>query len=178
MTLLQSIGTFTVAAGTVETVSAAVTIVPSAGIALGRGRLTHPSLGVYDYGRGPDEWSNVDGDAIIAPIWSSHQTLLGASNTLFQGDLRDVTVEERWTQRIAMELVQARMLMAIWQNPPDPSVAYVQWYPSYANDLGFNVVILDFSIGGQGINLNPLVKNGIGWVRGPVTIKMRIASRV
>ena len=179
MTTLTATGTFAVGAGSVTTLATTVTIIPSTGTGTGRGRLVHPTLGSFDYLRGPDEWQNIDTDAIIAPIWSSTKTLLGAANSLFQGDLRDVVIEERWTQRVAMELDQARMLIAMWQTPPDPTVAYVQWYPSYANALGFNVVLLDLAIGGgTGITLNPLTKNGVGWARGPVVLKMRIASRI
>lgn len=179
MTTLTSTGSFTVGSGSVVTISAPLVVIPAASVGSGTGRLIHPTFGTFDYLRGPDEWQNMDGDAIIAPIWSSTKTLLGAANTLFVGDLRDVVVEERWTQRVAMELDQARMFIAMWQLPPDPAAAYVQWYPSYANDLGFNVVLLDLIVGGsQGINLSPLVNNGEGWVRGPVTIKMRIVSRI
>lgn len=180
MTTLTSSGTFAVGAGAIATLTAAVTVIPSVGTGQGRGRLIHPSLGTYDYIRGPDEWANIDTDAIIAPIWSSTKTLLGAANTLFLGDIRDVIVEERWIQSTAMELSQARMLIAMWQTPPDPTVAYVQWFPTYSNDLGYNVVILGLSAGGSesGVTLNPLVKNGIGWAKGPIVLKMRIAGRV
>lgn len=179
MATITSTGTFNVAEGAVASVSAAVTILPAVGVGSGRGRLIHPTLGTYDYARGPDQWMNVDGDAIIQPVWASTKTLRGAANTLFQGDLRDVIAEERWTQGIAMDLDQARMLVAMWQNPPDPSVATVQWWPSYSNELGFNVVILSLRVGpGEGINLDPLVKNGNGYVRGPVILRMRVVSRV
>ena len=181
MTILTSSGTFAIGAGTVETLSTTITIAPAAGVGEGTGRLIHPTpgIGTYDYYRGPDAWRNVDGDVIISPIWDSSKTLLGSANTLFVGDIRDVIVEERWTQSVAMELDMARALIAMWQNPPDPAVAYVQWYPSYSCDLGFNVVILSLGIGGEeGIELTPLVKNGVGYVRGPVVLKMRIASRV
>ena len=179
MATITASGTFPVGAGDVATATTRVTIQPAIGTGTGRGRLVHPALGVFDYLAGPDQWQNVDGDAIIAPIWSTQKTLLGAANTLFVGDLRDVIVEERWVQSIAMPLDMARMLIAIWQNPPDPADGYVQWWPSYANELGFNVVILSLSVAGNdGVTMSPLVKNGAGWVRGPVTLRMRIAGRV
>ena len=179
MPTVTSSGSFAVGAGTTESVATTVTILPAIGTGQGRGRLIHPSLGTYDYVRGPDAWLNVDGDVLIPPVWGSAKTLLGAANTLFVGDIRDVIVAEEWTQGIGMDLAQARMLIAMWQNAPDPADGYVQWWPSYSNDLGFNVVLLGLAIGGnEGIRLTPLVKNGTGYVRGPVTLRMRIASRV
>ena len=80
---------------------------------------------------------------------------------------------------IQVSLHWSWLLVAMWQNPPDPSVATVQWWPSYSNELGFNVVILSLRVGpGEGINLDPLVKNGNGYVRGPVILRMRVVSRV
>jgi hypothetical protein len=182
MSVLSVTTTFPVADGPVANVATNIFISPAAGAGQGRGRLIHPNpeLGTFDYLREPDAWVNIDGDAIIPPVWSTSKTLLGASNTLFTGDLRDVIVEELWSKSsVCMELSQARMLIAMWQNPPDPSVAYVQWWPTYANTLGYNVVILDLSIGGNsGIQLDGVTKSGIGWVRGPVRLKMRVCGRV
>ncbi len=138
--------------------------------------MIHPSLGTYDYIRGPDEWMNIDGDIIIPPVWSSSKTLLGAANTLFIGDVRDVIVEERWTQGVAGELQHMRALLAMWMNPPDPAVAYVEWWPNYTSAEGFNVIFLSMTLGGQGITISSLSKQG--WVRGPLVLRMRIASRI
>jgi hypothetical protein len=178
MTTLTTTGTFTIGDGTLASASTTLRILPASGVGSGPGRLIHPDLGTYDYPRSPDQWVNVDGDVIIPPVWASAKTLKGASNTLFQGDIRDVLIEEHWVQTLAMDLAQARMLIAMWQNPPDPADGFVEWYPSYANDLGFQVVMLDLSIGqAGGQTFTPLVKNGSGYVRGPVKLKMRIVDR-
>lgn len=181
MATLTSTSTFIVgdAAVAVETVTLPVILPAAAGS--GAGRLVHPSLGTLDYERPPDECDGMRGDAIIAPIWSSTKTLLGASNTLFLGDLRDVQPEERWTQSLVGSSAFVDSMISFWMNPPDPSVAYVQWFPSYLNGLGFNVVMLDLSLGrGKGITATPLMWGSYspGIDRGPMTLRMRIISRL
>lgn len=176
MTVLTSQTTFTVGEAATETVAATLTILPAPGAGAGKGRLVHPTLGTYDYPYAPDEWSNMDGDAIIAPIWASTKTLDGSANTLFAGSLRDVVVEERWTGDLSAPMAMVRMLAAFWQNPPDPATDYVRWYPSYANSLGFKVIILDLQVDGQGFNLDFVSRQG--WVAGGVVLRMRLAGRV
>lgn len=176
MSTLTSSATLTIAAASVAVESVNLTVLPVPASNTGRGRLIHPSIGTYDYTRGPDEWVNLDGDAIVSPIWASTKTLLGAANTLFMGDIRDVVVEERWTQAICCEISHLRALMAMWMNPPDPSVAYVQWYPTYSSIQGFNVVLLGLTLGGKEITINSL--SHAGWVRGPLVLRMRIAGRL
>jgi hypothetical protein len=68
MTILTSSATIAVGDGAAAVDSVQLTVLPAVGAPNGRGRLVHPSLGTYDYVRGPDEWTNIDGDAIIAPI--------------------------------------------------------------------------------------------------------------
>jgi hypothetical protein len=97
MTTLTAATTFSIGASTTVVESAQTTILPVIASGTGRGRLVHPTLGTYDYEQMPDEWVNVDGDVLIAPIWSSVRTLDGDANTLWQGDIRDVEVEEHWT---------------------------------------------------------------------------------
>lgn len=176
MTILTSQTTFTVGEASTETVAASVTILPVPGVGTGRGRLVHPTLGAYDYPHVPDEWSNMDGDAIIAPIWGSAKTLNGAANTLFAGALRDVVVEERWNGELSLSLAMLRMLASFWMSPPDPAVDYVEWYPSYTNALGFKVIILEIDVNGQGFNLDYISRQG--WVPNSVVLRMRIAGRV
>jgi hypothetical protein len=176
MATLTSSATLTIADAAVAVESIAVNVLPVAATSTGRGRLIHPSLGTYDYIRGPDEWQNIDGSPVIAPIWGSQKTLLGASNTLFSGDLRDVIVEERWTQSVAGEIAHFRMLLAMWTNPPDPAVAYVQWYPTYTSTQGFNVVMLGLTLGGREITITSLSHQG--WVRGPLVLRMRITGQI
>ncbi len=177
MATLTSTATLTVgdASVAIDTVAIPVVAVPGAGE--GTGRLIHPSLGTYDYARAPNEWSNMHGDVIIPPIWSSQKTLLGSANTLFAGDIRDVTVEECWAQSTAaMEVAMLEMLLSFWMNPPDPRVAFVQWYPSYDSTLAFNVILLDLTVKGRAVTLDSL--SHAGWVRGPVVLRMKIVGRL
>lgn len=176
MTILTSSATITVGDGATATDSVQITVLPVAGAQQGRGRLIHPSLGTYDYPTGPDEWTNIDGDVIIAPIWASTKTLVGSANTLFVGNLRDVTVEERWTQSVACRIEHVRALLAFWMNPPDPSVAYVEWYPSYTSALGYKVILLDLTLAGKAVTITSLSHQG--WARGPLVLRMKIAGRV
>lgn len=176
MSTLTSSATLTIADAAVAVESIALTVLPVPASSTGRGRLVHPSLGSYDYYRPPDEWEGVRGDLIIPAIWASTKTLLGAANTLFVGDVRDVIVEERWTQSLVGPTSFADMLIAMWTNPPDPSVAYVQWYPNYASTFGFNVVMLNLTLGGRGVSTDKVSHGGRD--RGPMVLRMRIASRL
>jgi hypothetical protein len=177
MATLTSSETFTVADAAVEMASVSVPIIAASGVYQGTGRLIHPTLGTYDYARAPNNWSGIDGDIMIPPIWSSTKTLLGSANTLFAGDIRDVTAEETWAESgVAMEAAMARMLISFWMNPPDPSVGYVQWWPSYTSELGFEVILLELTIKGKAITFDSVSHNG--WVRGPVNLKLKIVGRV
>lgn len=162
--------------GVVATASVGITVLPAIGAATGRGRLIHPTFGTYDYPYSPDRWTNIDGDVIIPPIWSSSKTLLGSANTLFVGNLRDVTVEEEWNQELAGSTAHMRMLLAMWMNPPDPTLDYVEWYPNYTSALGFKVIMIEVTVGGQGVSLDYITRQG--WVTGVITLKMKIAGRI
>lgn len=175
MTTLTSSATLAIGDAPTTEESVTITVLPVAAPGEGRGRLIHPTLGTYDYARGPDEWQNLDGDVVIAPIWASEMTLDGAANTLWPGALRDVIVEERWIQPVAGEIELARMLMSMWTNPVDPADGAIEWWPSYATTLGYQVALLDLRVGAKEITLTPLLKQG--WVRGPITLRMRILGR-
>lgn len=178
MTTLTASATLTIGDAATTTDSTSLVVLPVAGANEGPGRLIHPnpSIGTYDYTRPPDESEGIRGDVIVPPVWASTKTLLGAANTLFVGNLRDAIIEERWTQSVACELSHLDMLIAMWTNPPDPSVGYIEWYPTYTSTLGFKVVILNLTAGSKGITTTPLRNQG--WVRGPVVLRMRIAGRV
>ncbi|SFM12880.1 hypothetical protein [Nitrosomonas communis] len=176
MTILASQTTFTVGEASTEAVSVNITILPAIGAATGKGRLIHPTLGTYDYEYCPDEWSNIDGDAIITPIWTSSKTLNGTSNTLMMGNIRDVVVEERWTGGLSTSLEMVRILAAFWQNPPDPAIDYVKWYPNYVNANGYKVILTDLELNGQGLNFDFISRQG--YVTGTLVLRMRIAGRV
>lgn len=169
---------FTIGDGVVQTVSTIVNVVlPSSGTNVGKGRLVHPVYGTYDYEFAPDKYTNIFGsDVVIPPGWTSTKTLSGSANTLFVGNIRDVMVKETWDQDIAMLTSQLQVLLTFWMNPPDPSVDYVRWYPTYTTQLGFKVIMLNLTCGGDGITTNYLTKQEV--VEGPVVLEMKIAGRV
>lgn len=177
MPTLTSSADFTVLDAPTEAASITLTVLPIAGAGEGSGRLIHPTLGIYDYPGAPDEWTNMDGDAVIAPVWSSTLTLDGAANTLWQGTIQDVVIEERWLGHggLSMPIDQLRMLLSMWMNPPDPATGYVQWQPSYANSHTYNVIVLAVLVSGQpGSTLNYIIKQG--WVAAPVTLRLRLVG--
>ena len=175
MSTLTASATFTIGASSPVVESVSVTILPAVTAGAGRGRLVHPTLGTYDYAYMPDEWQNVDGDVIVAPIWSSAQTLDGAANTLWQGDIRDVEVEEHWT--FAVSTAHVRALASFWQNPPDPDDGYVAWYPNYINGNGYNVILLALTVGGEGVQFN-YISRRYGAVIQDMVLRMRIVERL
>ena len=184
--ILTSSGSFGVAAAAEELVTIPIIIFPAYPVASGHGRIVHPILGPFDYEVKPDEWMNIDADAIIPPIWSSSRTLTSAANVLWEGNLRDVVVEERWKALggLAMPATQLRMLLAIWTNPVDPDVGYVHWYPNYITQMGFKVLPVGLSAGGQGITFDDVVNyldddgNPIGWMTAPVTFTLKMVERL
>lgn len=175
MSTLTASTSFTVGASSTVVESVSVTILPAIAAGVGRGRLVHPTLGTYDYAQMPDQWTNVDGDIIISPIWASSKTLDGAANTLWQGNVRDVEVRESWT--FAVSIAQLRSILAMWQSPPDPDVGYVAWYPNYTNGLGFQVLMLEVTVGGQGVTLN-YISRLHSFVIDDMALRMRIVARL
>jgi hypothetical protein len=183
---LSSKSTFGVAGAAEEIVSLPIEIFPAYPAESGHGRIVHPTLGAFDYEVKPDEWVNIDADAIIPPVWSSSRTLTSAANVLWAGVLRDVVVEERWKAvgGLAMPVTQFRMLLAIWTTPVDPDVGYVQWYPNYITGVGFKVLPVNLSAGGQGIALDDVTNykddegEPIGWVTSPVTLTLKLVERL
>lgn len=178
MTTLTSSATFAVGDAPVAEESVSILVLPVAEAGEGYGRLIHPTLGVYDYAKSPDEWLNLDGDVVVPPVWASQQTLTGAANTLWPGALRDVVTEERWTGEggLAMSTEQLRMFLAMWTNPVDPLDGEIEWWPSYTTALGFKVALLGVESGGQGITLDHFARVN-GWVPYAVTLRMRILGR-
>lgn len=188
MTTLTSSSTFTIGAGSAVVDSVSVPILPLLSPGTGKGRLIHPTLGTLDYENCPDEWVNLDQDVIIPPIWTTTKTLQGAANALWQGNIRDVIVEEHWTQEVNVKTNFLRSLISFWANPPDPvSGTPVQWWPNYATTLGFKVILMNVQVGSglknvreryDGIVLNVFAQDPNEWVTEPVTVTMRILARV
>lgn len=175
MTTLTSTSTFAVAPSTTHSEEAVITVLPQAAPGAGSGRLVHPILGAYDYLSAPAEWTNLDADVVVPPVWSSATTLEGAANTLWPGHIRDVVVEERWTGEIGAKIEHVRMLVAFWTTPPNPDTGYIEWWPQYSTSLGYKVIILSVTAGGQGLTLDYLARHN-GLVRGPVVLTMRIVG--
>lgn len=184
--VLYSRSEFEVAGASVANITLSVPVYPAWPLESGYGRLIHPVLGAFDYEVKPDEWMNIDGDAIIAPVWASTKTLTGSANVLWNGSIRDVIVEERWKALggLAMPASQLRMLLMMWTNPVDPVEGYVQWYPSYISPLGYNVLPVGLQVGGSGITFDDVVNykdadgNPDGWITNPVTFMMKLVGRL
>lgn len=179
MPTLTATTNFTVldASPVVESVQLAV--IAAGGPGTGKGRLIHPTLGTLDYTLPPHEWTQMGEDAVIAPVWTSQMTLSSAANTLWPGSLRDVTPEERWlpSAGLSMPLDMLKTLLTFWMNPPDPAVAFIEWHPSYVTSLKFKVIISAIEVGGAPLTLSPQ-SVGTNLVEYPVTVKLRIVSRV
>lgn len=150
----------------------------------GKGKISHPTLGTFDYSTKPDQWLNVDSDVIIKPTWTSTRTLSSGANVLWQGNVKDVLVTEKWNQALAMPVSQLRMLLAIYTNPVDPSVGYCQWFPNYVNNFVYNVIPQTLSVGGSedfvfDDIINALDQFGLpdGWISNPVTFAIKIVSK-
>jgi hypothetical protein len=184
MTTLTSSATLTVGAGATAIDSITLSVLPAIGTGTGKGRLIHPGFNggdpiVYDYPRTPDEYTWIDAEMINPPIWGSSKTFRGASSTLYISDIQDPIREERWVQSIVSaqdSLAFVRMMIAMWVNAPDPTVAYVQWFPNYISQKGFNVILLGLTVGTKEITLTSLSKRGLA--RGPMTLTLRVVNEL
>lgn len=178
MPTLTSAASWTLGAASPAAEELDIAILPAASGTTGRGRLVHPTLGIIDYEKGPDAWSGIDTDILMPPVWASTKTLSGAANTVWRGQIRDGVCTERWSgeEGLSMPLSQLRLLLAVWQNPVDPAAGYLQWWPNYTTTLGYQVMMIDVSVGGQGVTLDYITRQG--WVAAPVTISYRIAGRL
>lgn len=177
MPTLTSAASWTLGAASPAAEELEIPILPAVSSTTGRGRLVHPTLGIVDYEKAPDAWSGIDTDILMPPVWASTKTLSGAANTLWRGNLRDAVAIERWLgDDLSMSIEQLRLLLAVWQNPVDPAAGYLQWWPNYSTTLGYQVMMTDVSVGGQGVTLDYITRQG--WVAAPVTISYRIAGRL
>ena len=183
---ITNTGIFGVAAAAEEILTLPIEVLPAYPTPSGKGRLMHPTLGAFDYEVKPDEWVNIDAEAIVPPVWASSRTLTGASNVLWNGNIRDVVVEERWKAfgGLSMPVTQLRMLLAVWTTPMDPDVGYVLWHPNYVTGVTFKVLPVNLQVGGSGITFDDVIhykdENGdpIGWVTAPVTFTLKLVERV
>lgn len=179
MPTLTNTATLAIGAGAPAVEEVEITVIPAASVVSGKGRLVHPTLGALDYTYTPNKWTNIDGDVIAPPTWASSKTLQGSSNTLWRGDIRDVTVVERWTRDaggIIMPMDMLRTLLLFFLNPPDPASAWVLWYPTYTSDLSFKVLLTNLQCGGDGITLDTIASKK-GWTTEEVALFLKIVAR-
>lgn len=175
MATLTNSTAFTIAAGSTVVADTDIEVVSAAVAGQGRGRLIHPTLGTFDYPYMPNAWTNVDGSAIIPPTWSTTRTLGSGQATLWAGNLRDVSVQETWDAgELSMPMSMLRMLISIYQNPPDPETDYLQWWPSYVTTVGYDVVLTNLTVGEQEITFTDISLQG--WVEGAVTVTYRLVQ--
>lgn len=179
MAIFSAESTFVVA-DTESAATEAVTVVVTAPVTApnGTGRLIHPIYGTYDYELAPDEWGNFDSDIVAAPVWAHTRTLTGAVGTQWSGYARDPEVYEQWNGAVAAHAAQLRMFLDMWQHPPTPPT-YLRWAPTYVNNHIYDVQLVDISCGGaSGINLNYLMLQNLGFVKGPLKLTYRIVATV
>lgn len=176
MATLTSSTDFTIAAQSAEVATIDLDVLPVAASGTGRGRLVHPTFGTFDYPYQPKEWSNMDGDAIVPPDWQTSKTLTAGQATLWRGNMKDVRCTESWTTPggLSMPRDMLRMLLSIYQNPPNPEDDYLKWYPSYITDLGFNVVMTRLTVGGSNIKFSDTSLQG--WIDKTVTVSYQLVS--
>jgi hypothetical protein len=176
MATLTASTAFTIAASSTVVADVDIEVVAVGTAGTGRGRLIHPTLGTFDYLYMPEQWINMDGDAIIRPQWQTSQTLSSGQATLWGGNIKDVRCSEVWTAPggLSMPMSMLRMLMTIFQNPVDPEVDYVQWWPSYTTTLGFDVAVVGLTVGNTDITLTDTSLQG--WCDLPVTITYQLRS--
>jgi hypothetical protein len=181
MPTLTSTSTFNVGAAPVAAESVPIFVTLHAGATMGLGRLIHPTLGTLNYTHPPTEWTNIDGDIIAPPVWSSSKTLSGTSNTLWAGNIRDVVCVERWRERGALRMTvgQLRTMLAFYQAPPNPSLSAVTWWPDYTSTLGFRVAMVSLTVGGDGVTLDWVAQQTpLGFVSDrDVELRLRILGR-
>lgn len=180
---LTASSTFAVADAAIESGSAAVVILPAAAAynpatppaERPRGRLTHPTLGVYDYAVPPTEVVNLDGAVLVSPDWAHTKTLGGGVDALWSGHLRDPRVIERWSNGdTGGPIAHFRALYAFFANPPDPATGTpVVWAPSYATTLRYNVALVGLRVGGEEMRIDlRLARNG--YVPPPLELELRV----
>lgn len=176
MAVLTNSTTFTIAVNSTLAADTTLEVLPVAVSGEGRGRLIHPTLGTFDYPYMPKQWTNMDGNAIIFPDWQTSKTLGSGMGALWPGNIRDVVCKETWVPDggLSMPMSMLRVLIAMLQNPPDPTSDYVQWWPSYVTTLGFDVIIKNLTVDGQDITFTDVTLQG--WAAGQVEITYRLVA--
>ena len=150
---ISSYKNFFINEGTPTVVSAGVVLL-SAGVQGTAGalrRMTHPETDIADliYWGNPDQWTNMDNDALLHPITSTVQTLGGRVVNVFPQTVADILVTETWSGGAG----QASMPGSFWRrlfnyvrNRPNVD-EYVTWEPRDINDRIFQVVLVSVIAG-------------------------------
>lgn len=178
MATLSNYADITITEGVSVMESVSVYILPLSAVGVGTGKMIHPTLGTLNYPYAPDKWTNIDTDLIVPPVWASTQTLNGGASTLWAGNIKDTVVTESWTGEggLTLPVVFVRALLSFWMNPPAPETAYIQWYPSYTNELGYNIMITNVTCGGKEVTMDYITRKG--WLTGGLEVTIKVASRV
>lgn len=156
--------------------SVSINVLPLSAVGPGTGKMVHPTLGTLNYPYAPDKWTNIDTDLVVPPIWASTQTLDGGASTLWAGNIKDTVVVESWTNDLSVPIVFLRALLNFWMNPPAPESGYIEWFPSYTNELGYKIMITNVTCGGKEITMDFVTRKG--WVTGGLEITIKVAGRV
>ena len=179
MTLTSS-STFNVQDSALESAEVAGTVQAPVGFGTGgKGRLVHPTLGTYDYPIAPTDTVNVDGDVCFPPSWVTAPTLAGGAVTLWEGNMRDAQVIERWAEGdVGCSVAHLRALWALFANPPDPedlveADRFVVWTPSYANANSYKVALVAVRSGGEEYKLDRRLAE-YGYAPQPVELVLRV----
>lgn len=173
--------TFDVIDSAIESATVTPTVMPPVGVGTGRGRLIHPTYGIYDYANTPNQVVNLLGALIYTPTVEAVRTLGGAQATFWARLLAGTVVTERWTMGdVGCSLPQATAFLTYWMDQQDVEDAlYTVWYPSYASDLlAYNVLIQAVRVGPQQVTSDlQLAELGTdGYVPGPVELQMLVLS--
>ena len=174
MPTLTNSASFTVIAATPVSESVQVRVLPLSAGSSGTGRLVHPTLGTLDYPYAPDVWEGVDTDVLVPPVWSYAPTLSSGVNSLWAGNIKDVTPMERWTSEVSMPMAFVRSLLNFWMNPPDPATGFVLWSPSYVNSLTYKVILSMVSSNGTTLTFSYISRQQ--WLEGDLQLNLRVVD--
>ena len=153
MTIVTNYKNYTINQGTPTVESAGVELL-SAGVQGTPGalrRMTHPETDIADliYWGNPDQWTNMDNEALLHPITSTVQTLGGRVVNVFPQTIEDILVTEIWSGGAGQGSIPGsfwRRLFNYVRNRPNVG-EYVTWEPRDINDRTFKVVLVSVIAG-------------------------------
>ena len=150
---ISSYKNFFINEGTPTVVTAGVVLL-SAGVQGTAGalrRMTHPETDIADmvYWGNPDQWTNMDSDALLHPITSTVQTLGGRVVNVFPQTVADILVTETWSGGGGQASIPGsfwRRLFNYVRNRPAVGT-YVTWEPRDINGRIFQVELVSIIAG-------------------------------